>query len=196
MKIADAYHSALYEQLSELPKVDRTEDRGSVAFVHDVEAEPLPADYDTCDLLYSETPWVTGFKTFNARAGKETEGRYGDWCRKFWSHIEHLSCPMVFVNGYDFLRYLPEPDQVIESTINGGGCLIIIYGDLPLFSPYATLAETEMLEWLATRYHRIGDPCCGYGRSGRIFVEAGGSYVMSDINPHCIGYIDKYAKVW
>ncbi len=53
-----------------------------------------------------------------------------------------------------------------------------------------------MLFHLAERYNRVGDFTCGYGRVGRIFSGAGKTWVMSDYNPTCIGYIGMNASGW
>jgi hypothetical protein len=53
-----------------------------------------------------------------------------------------------------------------------------------------------MLHAIAQRYDTVGDPCCGYGRAGRFFLRAGKRAVLSDFDPHCIGYIAEHAGGW
>lgn len=54
----------------------------------------------------------------------------------------------------------------------------------------------ELLGYLAARFDRVGDFCAGYGWAPRAFTRAGGSFVASDINPQCIGYIAEHAAEW
>jgi hypothetical protein len=44
----------------------------------------------------------------------------------------------------------------------------------------------DCLKALARFYDRIADPCCGLGQSGRIFLEYGGSFTLSDYNGRVI----------
>ena len=67
-----AYHSALAHKgnVEDAPPLKRYERNGSIAFQHDIMADPgelLPVEFTDCDVFYLEPPWSKGFKVFNER---------------------------------------------------------------------------------------------------------------------------------
>jgi hypothetical protein len=55
---------------------------------------------------------------------------------------------------------------------------------------YDLSKSTDDLLHYVARYHScIGDFCCGYGQSARIFRSEGKQFVCSDFNASCIGFI-------
>ncbi len=54
----------------------------------------------------------------------------------------------------------------------------------------------QLLDYLAARFDRVGDFCAGYGWVPRAFARAGKTFVASDVNPLCIGYIAAHAEEW
>jgi 2-polyprenyl-3-methyl-5-hydroxy-6-metoxy-1,4-benzoquinol methylase len=56
--------------------------------------------------------------------------------------------------------------------------------------------DIEVIGHLARRYARVGDFCCGYGRTLRLFARHGKRFTGSDYNARCIGYIAEHAPEW
>lgn len=173
----------------------------SVAFVHDLTSGPLPEEYQSCDIIYSETPWPTTLKGFNERAGIDVQ--WADLKAAIWQMIEQRPCPVVLLAGPVVRRSLPATfDQAIDTSMFGGtpetggsNCSALVYGaELPVEEDLPS--HFELIRWLAGRFDRVGDPACGYGLAGRIFREQGKSFVLSDYNARCIGYIADRAEEW
>ena len=156
-----------------------------MAFVQDLLAGPLPAEYDACDVMYADLPWRAGFIEFERRTG--AQGRsYADLMAAVFRIVRAATCPVVLTCGKLAWSHLPLPRETIHTRLNGATCLALVYN--ADFKPEC--ADTiALLHWLAERYGCVGDFCCGYGRAGRIFSEHGKRYIMSDYNSECIGYI-------
>ena len=184
------YHSALRAPEDSAPQ------RGfalgsSCAVVHDLTSGPLPAAYGLCDVLYADLPWGEhGAAQFNKRAGVSIP--YRDLLTAVGAIIRAQPQPLVLVAGWRAAAHLPPPDKRLCVRLNGAlSCALLYRVRLP---PARDAAD--LLHDLATRYHRVGDFCCGYGRSGRIFWEHGREFTMSDYNQECIGYIAAHAAAW
>jgi len=183
--ILPAFHSALHEDLANIKPVGRAESTtGSVAFVHDI-MKPLPAEYLTCDILYAEIPWHKGMEIFDRRAGVESR-LYAELIGAVERIIDRFKIITVLPLGKTALKMLPEPDQTSTVTINGAASMLAVYHG---FLPIHFQTDIQVSNYLAINYQRVGDFCCGYGRIGRIFQEHGKTFVMSDYNPKCIGYV-------
>jgi len=193
--MSDPYHSARLPELPGLPSADPAVVHRfgpSLAFVHELTRAGLPLAYDDCDVFYTEMAWQAGYDTFMTRAGlggREFR-RYVDALA--WA-VERSPVPFYLVTGKAILRRLPKPAVVAEGTLRKGGCVIAVYKtDAPL-----PATETRaLLAGLAMRHARVGDPCCGYGTAGRIFAQHGKAFVLSDVNPRCIGYVAAHAARW
>lgn len=194
------YHSALRPE-GDWPAVMRHEaPNGSVALCHDA-INPLPPEFDSCDVLYAEPPWRRGVEEFNRRAGvSSADGRpaWPDMVRHWHNVAVKFSAtgrPVLYAIGKEFLKYM-RPDFPTEPVIlNGGEVLLAGYGQpLPDLSYPADVVD--VLAWLAGRYFRVGDFCCGYGRAGRIFAARGRSFVISDYSAKCVGYIAHHSAGW
>ena len=183
--ILPAYHSALHEDLTNITPIDRVElPTGSIAFTHDI-MNPLPVEYQTCDVLYTEIPWHKGLEVYDRRAG--VQGRtYAELIGAIERIIDRFKIITVLPLGKTALKMLPEPDQTSTVTINGAASMLAVYHG---FLPIHFQTDIQVSNYLAINYQRVGDFCCGYGRIGRIFQEHGKTFVMSDYNPKCIGYI-------
>lgn len=190
----EAYHTALRPPEVAPERVYRWERRGSKAFVHNVHLG-LPLDFYGVDVIYSEIPWADGYDEF-ARRAEQPNGSvpdYANWLYRLSGSLMVTNRPWVIVAGRQALRHMAcqwwYPVQLNGSTA------VAIGAGLP--EPGENVREAEQLiRRLAARFKSIGDPCCGYGRAGRIFTEHGKPFVMTDINPRCIGYIAANAEGW
>lgn len=71
------------------------------------------------------------------------------------------------------------------------------YGPIiPTETPEGFMHNGEVLALLARKYKKVGDWCCGYGYSGRVFLSQGREAVLSDYNAKCIGYIANNYQTW
>lgn len=187
------YHSVYLAQANVAPR-QRWEGNGSVAFVHDL-LNPLPAAYTDCDVLYGDLPWQAGFPDYNLRAGV-TDGRtYRTFLAAVATIVRDDTRPAVLVTGQHAVKHLPTPDQTLKITVPvlNQAALALAYR---VRLPTRLRTTTEILADLAGQYQRIGDFCCGYGRSARAFTRAGKTFVASDYNPECIGFVAMHAEQW
>lgn len=174
----------------------RWSDGSSSAFVHDLIGGPLPRAYSTCDVLYTDLPWQKGFSTFNERAGVDDGRTYRGFMAAVSNVIASLpsSRPAYLVTGRHALSLLPEPAQVLDTRLNEDASVIVVYN---ASKPHGKFGEArELLRSLAAQYERVGDFCCGYGSAARAFRRQGKTFVASDVNPRCIGYIAAHAGDW
>lgn len=194
------YHSAYLDAEPSQPR-DWWTDGKSVAFVRDIadaydlDTFQFPAEYDSCDLLYTDLPWRTGYDRYVARANVQTVTwsvfmtavglKIGRWCK-----------PAVVVTGLHARRFLPPAAQELPVRMPVAGrqqAVAYVYN-----AGFTTEWDgtDELLDYLAARFERVGDFCAGYGWAPRAFVRASGSFVASDINPLCVGYIAEHAAGW
>jgi hypothetical protein len=189
--MAGPYHSALHPAIF-AERVARVEHpNGSIAMVHDV-MDGLPEEMNDCDVLYADLPWRDGFGRFNRRAGVRDDRTYPALMRAVSEALNASSAAAVMVTGKHAKRLLPPADAEVPVTLNGGPSVAYVYRmeALPMPGPNREyLPARDLLAFLADRYDRVGDFCCGYGRSGRTFIGAGKTAVLSDLNPMCIGMI-------
>jgi hypothetical protein len=188
------YHSVYLDPIPALP-VQRWAGHGSVAFVHDILAGPLPAEYASCDVLYADLPWRAGFGRYNQRAGV-TDGRtFRQFMTAVAAVLDQHRGPAVLVTGKHALPYLPAPSQLVPLTmpVLDQPALAVLY-NMAVSGEWVT--TDDLLAYLAAAYIRVGDFCCGYGRTARTFAEAGRTFVASDHNPECVGYVAAHAASW
>ena len=190
------YHSALKDPVT-APAMARWEGDGTLAFVHDLMSTPvLPAEYARCDVIVADLPWQTGFTKFNNRAGVPDKGRtYAAFMRRISEIVDSTGVTMYLVTGKHALPKLPAPDVTLPMMLNQDAALAIGYQPGDEAGRTYSIAQ-EFLYALALQYRKGGDFCCGYGRTGRFFVRAGKSVVLSDYNASCIGYISQHAAEW
>lgn len=169
---------------------------GNSAFVWNAaNAGRLPAAFNSCDILYADLPWRKGYADYLSRA----DVRYGSWARlmqRTAGRIAAWTKPAVLVTGAHARRYLPPAAQELPVRMPVAGrqaAVAYVYG--AAFSVDWDGTD-ELVAYLAARFGRVGDFCAGYGWAPRAFVRAGGSFVASDVNPKCVGYIAEHAKEW
>lgn len=186
----EAYHTALSDDDVKASSVYRWEHCGSQAFVHDI-ALGLPLEFYACDVLYADLPWADGYEEFNRRAGKLNALPYEKWLYRLNSTLALSGKPWVVSGGARALRGLG-CEWVTRFQLNGSTAAMMGAG-LPQIGPRDQIA---ILRHLAVRYRCVGDFCCGYGRTARVFAAAGKTFVASDLNPKCIGYVAANAPEW
>lgn len=192
------YHSALHEPGS-YPPARQYEDvrRGRIALWHDV-VLGLPLPMHAVDAIYTELPWKDGYEEFARRAdqavGRWSEpGRltYEQWCYRLSVTLIRWGKPYVVVAGRAALRHMAA-EWVTPCDLNGSTAVAFGSG-----LPGIREKTAEMvLERMAARFSSLGDPCCGYGRTARVASSYGRPWVVSDVNPRCIGYIKHAAPGW
>lgn len=189
------YHTAIasrYTPSPALPAV-RFEMGQSVALVHDLFSGPLPPEFADCDVLYADLPWRHGFGVFNHRTGTNDGRTYAGFLKAVSDVVDGAQAGTVLVTGVHALPFLPRPTSLQYVRLNGDPALAFFY---KMKCVQGAKDATDLLAALARRYARIGDFCCGYGRSARIFWQAGREFTASDYNSTCIGHIASYAPTW
>lgn len=192
-RVDSKYHSGLSGPVKGLKRVGFFSIHDSVAFAWDVLEGRLPKMYSECDVFYSDLAWKAGFERFNERAGVKDQRSFAQYMEAVSKIIMGTRAASVIVTGKHAERYLPNHCQALHSTLNGLPCMVYVYNTKINCKDETTI---DILKYMASRYKRVGDFCCGYGRSGRIFARHGKSFVMSDFNPECIGYIAQNAERW
>jgi hypothetical protein len=188
MKSKKVYHSALNNPIEDLPPTDRFELNGNVAIYHNIVSGDLPPEFKRCDVIYSEVAWMAGLEIFNARAGETSN--YTQYLEAINNIIVNAHCPVVIICGKSFAGKLVKPTQAIPTTINGAPALAHLYGNFPPTIEGKT--SYDIIERLAQVYNHVGDFCCGYGNTGKIFTDKGKSFTQSDYDKKCITYIKNH----
>jgi len=179
------YHSALKKELSIQDELDfyQTE---SIVFRHDI-CGNFPKYYSDCDVLYAEPAWLDGYFKFMDRADHERT-TYEEYLDALTKIINHWNRPLWLIIGSHALKKLPVPERMEKIILYGYPTNLIGWNDT---HNYRFKTNYDFIEKLAERYDRVGDFCCGYGNTGKIFSEHQKSFVMSDINGKCVFYIAK-----
>jgi hypothetical protein len=190
-----AYHSFCWDEEPAEPCQSVTFDRGE-AFVHDIH-NGLPAQFERADVVYVEPPWKMGHTTFNKRLGIESS----DW-NKFTAAISaailSTQKPFLLLCSPAAVDKFPTPTHSEAIKVYGLRAQMQIYRmERPdIFGKRKLPDNLELIRWLAQRYNSVADFCCGYGVTGRLFVEAGKSCILADYNPRCIGHIKAHNHEW
>ena len=187
------YHSALSEEKYQGDSigfwVSAMNNSISYATTLDVsKISQLPKLYESCDVLYSEPMWEAGVSKFNQRAQISVE--YETYMRNINTLCK--TKPSIIVMGKKAQRYLTDAQHTLNVTLNGAPARAYVYGFTMTRKLRECASAKDIVKHLATKFNRVGDFCCGYGRTGRIFYENGKSFVQSDYNGKCIGYIKQY----
>lgn len=190
MKACD-YHSALKPERFKGCERSLFEEDGNLVFWYNV-TEGYCARFDTCNVLYAEPAWQKGYVEFENRAGMVAEG-FSQYLKGICDFILKSNVPVYLVVGKHFLKKLPPYQEMKEITLNRGGALLLSYRAL---IPEFITTNVEMIQHLALNFDRVGDFSCGYGNTGRIFVQSGKKFVMSDFNKKCIAYVGENYHEW
>ena len=188
------YHSALKQGIAEEAEPLQgvhTDAQGNTCFVWDVTAPEIPEAYYECDLIYAEPSWPGGLERFDERAGVKTES-YAAYATAVARIITELGKPTVLFVGANALRHTPPPDFTTSAILNGNTVQAAFWnGAFALGN-----GSQDIIRSLAERYDRVGDFCCGYGTTGRLFMEAGKTCVLTDYNAKCCGFVAREMKGW
>jgi len=162
--------------------------RSSVVFRHDI-VNGLPIEYNYVDVLYSDIVWPKGMKVFNEAAEAGTD--YEQYMGALVSIIKSVRVPVFIVAGMAEQKRFESANDFRPITLNGDRAW--------LYSWRETVKSNEavkILKEIARGHDRIGDFCCGLGRTGKVFYDLGKSFVMSDINGRCVTAIVEDSKEW
>lgn len=191
--MSDFYHTALRLPESEAPPRDWWAGCGSMAFTHDV-TTGLPKEFVDVDVIYSELPWKDGFEEFQTRAGVIIPIPYHEWLFNLSGELFQSGKPYIIVAGHAASRHLA---YEWSRPVDLNGSLAMAMGArLPVVPPEVTNAEGLVQALTSAPFEIVGDPCAGYGRTARIFAQAGKSFYAADINAGCIGHIAREAPKW
>lgn len=181
------YHSALRDELDAEP-CQRYENKHGVAFVHDLTEDYFPDEFFRADVVYSEISWTQGFDVFQERAGNaENKGMVYKYLLNVKRCIEELDVPGYIIGGKRLMRLLkPEDIHKVYWEFHGIQVYALLFNgaDLPR---YETKTQMDVLGFVAKNYGCVLDYSCGYGNTALKCIDEGAEFVMSDVNPKCIG---------
>lgn len=150
---------------------------------------------ERADVLYSDLPWKSGYEKFYERSESIPRIRY----ELFLGYVSHLvrviKKPAVMISGEHARRNISFCDSSIPILLNGSKARAYLWNIFPEFLEYEKTA-LDIIYRLAGRFECVGDMFCGYGLAGRVFASLGKRFILSDINPDCIGYITENAEKW
>jgi hypothetical protein len=183
------YHSALYNPIR-YKKAQSFEIGKSRAFVWDIFSEIPKID---ADIIYLETAWYKGYDIYQKRAGNETKKTYGDYLDRINEIIVLSGLPAIVITGKHAVPHFKNNTGLFHGNyLHDYPCVAIAYNaEIP-----EKVANVVSIEYLAERYNKVWDFNCGYGLTGKIFAEAGKEFILTDINPECIGFIEAHAREW
>lgn len=186
------YHSALDKTPREkYTATQRHIGKSGVAFQHDL-ILGFPIEMLEADVLYAEPPWREGFDTFAKLAGVSQKGNYLDLLEIINKGVNRAKKPACVITGKHAIKYY-DPHHAVPVILNGFEAFACLWNMEPFTEKYNTI---ELTKKLASEYEVVGDFCCGYGRTGRIFTGLGKKYILSDFDAQCIGYIAQHEASW
>lgn len=194
MKFDTPYHSAYNAEL-DLAPIDRFEADRIVAVRHDVR-QPLPVEFSGVSCLYMEPPWKVGFGKFNERAGVKG-GTFMQLFYMIGGMVAAQKVPTFWVMAAPMAAEAPPPTDAMPIKLNGMNAVILSWRESMDFLREAKVrSQHDVIDALATRYDSVGDPVCGYGLTGSVFLKHGKRCVLSDYNGKCIAYIRDHYPEW
>lgn len=179
------YHSALTQPLKVEKELSYYGSNGNFAIKRDI-CKGLPEEFRLCDVIYSEPSWLMGYEKFMNRA--ESEGDYKRYLQSISNVVESTSNPIFIITGRHALKRLPIPHYSQEIKLFHHDSFLLAWnGEIK----HKVKNTDELLDYLSDKYKKVGDFCCGYGNTARVFLNKGKEFVMSDINGKCVYYIAK-----
>jgi len=147
----------------------------------------LPEEYAGVDVLFSVLPWPNGWSVFEERAGAAGEDRtYTGFIRSVVTLAESAAVPCYFLTAKRSLSLLPRAWRLGKVRLFGAIVDMVGCGPPITIEPIDVLL---FLRALARRYDCVGDFCCGFGQTARVFAECGKRYAVSDYNADCVAYV-------
>jgi len=171
------------ESISDIPEGTTYKENKIILIRHDV-TNPLPKEFEECDVFYIESAWPHGLKVFNERAHKEV--RFDDYVKALHG-IAERGVPTFIVAGKTAGKILS--DASFNTMISLRGETEVNLYSYNITTPVYAKTTFDLLDYLATKYECVGDPCCGLGLTGRVFLKHGKKAVISDYNGRCINYL-------
>lgn len=159
------------------------------------ESQDLHPAFDRADILYTEPPWRHGYHVFHYRANIKSKS-FTNFVTAVNTIIANRGTrPAIIMTGRDSAKLYTTPDLMVRCSNDSlGDFHALLYG---IDSGVIDFTDREtILSDLADQFNCIGDFCCGYGNAARIFYQYGKEFVVSDINPKCIGFISKDYLNW
>jgi len=192
MKQSFKYHSALKQIRcnEDFPEIEYFKKGKSIAMFNDL-TRGLPIEFDKCDVFYSDPPYPAGMNYFNKKSNIQT--KYNDLMIAISNIILNKNKPTIITNCKNAVKFFPSPNQILKIKMNSSEVYAYVF-NTEIDSSLKT--NIDIINYLACKFNTIGDFCCGYGLSGIIFDIYGKSFVLSDYNKKCIGYIkQKYENL-
>jgi hypothetical protein len=147
----------------------------------------LPTQYADADVLFSVLPWPNGWSVFEERAEATGGNRtYTGFMQSVVTLAESSAMPCYFLTAKRSLSLLPRTWR--RGKIRLFGEVVDLVGSGPPIT-VEPLDVSLFLKALARQYNCVGDFCCGFGQTARIFAECGKRYVASDYNAECVAYV-------
>lgn len=180
------YHTALAGgRIEDAPELQWVSFPDGVAMQHNI-WDPLPREFEECDVWYVEPPFRRGYDEFNERAGTGKQPAWNDFRLHLDTMAIRAGVPVVYVSGREAFRYHPAATDAVPMKLNGNDVWALCY-NIRIDWPHET--NEQVIRGLADRFKCIGDFACGYGFTGAIARQQGARFVLSDHNAQCIGYV-------
>lgn len=179
MKIPENYHSAFQEEPKGLGELDYfSSDKGTVLW-HDIH-NGIREEFRACDCVYVEPAWQKGYQTFQDRAGVKSPS-FAEYLGAIQRAIVELGKPAFVVGGKHMLRRWT-PDDTAPIRMNGFDALLMAWNEQ---APVGVKNVLQLQTVLTSKYDKVLDFCCGYGKHLTQFK----SFVGADFNKKCVYYI-------
>ena len=184
------YHTALKPELEISEKLDFFQNDGNVVLKHDITTGPHKYLFK-CDVIYSEPAWLAGYQLFLNRAGAK-HSQYYEFIQIMSEMPDILKIPYFLIIGKHVFNKFNNYDLIKNITLNGSKAFLIGYNLYGIkIQIKDNMTNYEFIQLLSQYYNCVGDFCCGYGNSGRIFKGNRKHFILSDINGKCIYYVAK-----
>jgi len=160
------------------------------AFVHDIH-DGYDSRFDEADVIYCEPAWRPGYVKFMEMAGKDPQKYgYNKYLKAIHDFAKQFGKPFYCIGSVAMMKILqPDDSQPIVITPHGSNDAIGVFNGTLFDCPNTDSFITE----LCKKYTVIGDIFCG---AGYTFSHAlpHNRFILSDVNPECIGFIAKEAE--
>jgi hypothetical protein len=178
VKIPYTYHSALRAERVGLGGTEYFSDGKSVVFRHDI-CDGTREEFLSCDCIYVEPAWRSGYETFQRRAGVKGK-TFDEYIAAIKDVVAALNKPTFLVGGKHMLRAL-EPESAQPIRLYRFDAQLLLWNSPAAGTMTPMKTTLDLQRWLG-RYARVLDFCCGYGEHLRQFK----TFVACDINKKCV----------
>ena len=183
-KIIKDYHSALnrkeFETVTyENPRKEFTS-KYAHCFVYDVESNIFHESFSNADCIYTEIPYIHGYKIFNQRAKTKGNG-YKLFIESIYKLVMQINVPFYICGQFNLPIFKPFYVDKIYSPIHKA--------HLHLYSNDKNCNHKSidvLMEYILNKHNVVLDFMCGYGNTLNYTIPTNKKAILSDINPHCI----------